>query len=89
MTTETTPAPVGYESHVVKTVVDGQERFALACLLRALGKGTSQASFARHVLLVGMECLGYNEERRIEEYAEYRLRCLREGVRNPYENRGQ
>ena len=76
---------VDFQSRIVKTNMDGQERHALACMLRDR-PGTPRAALVRHVLLAGMEALGWDEERQIKEYAAYRLQCLHNGERNPFES---
>lgn len=86
-----TLSPVGFDtSRIAKTHLSGQERFAMAC---AYGEGwgkterdLAQATFVRHVLLLGLENLGWTEEKMIKEYAEYRVRCIKRGEPNPYES---
>lgn len=79
--------PIGFEvSKIAKTNLAGQERYAMACA-RAETKATMpQAAFVRHVLLLGLERLGWDEEKMIREYADYRVRCIRQGRANPYES---
>lgn len=72
-------------SRIVKTNMSGQERYALAHMM-AEGDKVPRATFVRTVLLAGMEALGWDEERQIKEYSEYRLRCLRTGADNLFES---
>lgn len=82
---ENTLSPVGFDRPFVKAHVPHESRFALACFA---GKHrTTEADTVRHVLAVGLERLGWTEERIIAEYAAYRLRCLREGTINEFEGR--
>jgi hypothetical protein len=79
--------PVGFESRIAKTHLSGQERFAMACEFgKFKTKDTTQAAFLRHVMLIGLESLGWSEEKMIQEYAQYRVRCLRNGELNPFES---
>lgn len=73
-------------SRIVKTNMNGQERYALAQMLVAEEPGTPRAAFVRSVLLIGMAALGWDEARQIEEYAKYRLRCIQTGVGNLFES---
>jgi hypothetical protein len=82
-----TLSPVGFDtSRIAKTHLSPQERFAMACANGTIGNGAPQAAFVRHVLLLGLERLGWNEEMMIQQYAEYRIRCLRRGEVNPFES---
>ena len=87
--TDDTLSPVGFDtSRIAKTHLSGQERFAMACALgeRPAGYRTPQAAFVRDVLLAGLATLGWTEERIIKEYADYRVKCLRDGKLNPFES---
>lgn len=85
-----TLSPVGFDtSRIAKTHLNGQELFAMAC---AYGSAKHempylpQATFVRTILLAGLETVGWTEERMIEEYAAWRVSCLRDGSNNPYES---
>jgi hypothetical protein len=86
-----TLSPVGFEAGpIVKTRLDGQARFAMACNYgdawgEAMGD-LPQAAFVRNVLMLGLASLGWTEEKMIEEYAAYRVRCLQRGEANPFES---
>lgn len=81
-----TLSQVAYVSPIVKTRMDARSRYALCQALKEVGKGrTLPATFARHVMLIGLEQLGWTEERMIREYAEYEVTCLHTGEHNPYE----
>jgi hypothetical protein len=88
--TDDTLSPIGFEtSRLVKTHMPPQERFALACLQGAeLGEGdrTNRSALVRTVVLAGLDALGWTEDRRIKEYARYRLRCIERNEHNPYES---
>lgn len=87
--TDDTLSPVGFDSsRIVKTHLNGQERYAMACALgeRAGSYRTPQAAFVREVLLAGLATLGWSEERMIREYADYRVRCIRDGEPNQFES---
>lgn len=79
---EDTLSPVGFERPFIKAAVPTEPRFAMACLSGR--HGTAETEMIRHVILVGLEHMGWSEDRMIEEYAAYRLRCLREGKTNEY-----
>jgi hypothetical protein len=79
-----TLSPVGFESRVVKTHMEGQERYALACIMGGAYHGTA-AGLVRDLLERGLAERGWPLERRIKAYADYRLECLRDNVANEYE----
>lgn len=82
-----TLSPVGFEtSRIAKTHLDGQERFAMACALGETRATMPQAAFVRHVLVLGLEKLGWTQEKMIKAYADYRVRCIQRGEHNPYES---
>jgi hypothetical protein len=83
-----TLSPVGFTtSRVVKTHMQPQERFALACLQGELTAGKpNRSSLVREVMLAGLKDLGWPEARRVREYAKYRLECIERGIENPYES---
>lgn len=85
-----TLSPVGFDSGpVVKTRLDEQTRFAMACAYGDRIDGSPdapQAAFVRRVMLLGLESLGWDEERMIKEYADYRVRCLQRGEANQFES---
>jgi len=84
---ENTLSPVGFDSSkIVKTHLDPQERFAMACMFGNTQDTVPQAAFVRYVLTAGIEALGWTEDRRIKEYAAYRLKCLRDGKPNLFES---
>lgn len=88
--TDDTLSPVGFDTGpIVKTRLDAQTRFAMACAYGDRVDGSPeapQAAFLRRVILLGVEQLGWTEERMIKEYADYRVRCIRAGEHNPYES---
>ena len=77
-----TLSPVGFERPFIKTNVSHEARFAMACLLGR--HGGEPADMVRHLLWLGLEQMGWSEERIIREYAEYRVRCLRSDETNAY-----
>jgi hypothetical protein len=86
-----TLSPIGFEtSRLVKTHMPPQERYALACLqgehLKKDGGRVNRSGFMRTVVLAGLDALGWTEDRRIKEYAQYRLRCIERNEHNPYES---
>lgn len=73
-------------SPIVKTRMTAEHRYALGQLhLEEDGLETS-FGFIRRVLVVGLDALGWPEERRIEEYARFRQECLAGHSANPYES---
>ena len=74
-------------SSIIKTRLPAQERYIMASMYRAMvANDTPVSAFVRHVLILGMEAMGEHEEKRIKEYAEYRVKCLKNGVVNPFES---
>jgi hypothetical protein len=82
---ENTLSPVGFDRPVVKTICAAQERHALAMLRAELDVNGFKTT--RHVLLAGLEALGWGEARRIDEYATYKISCLESGRPNEFEDR--
>lgn len=82
---ENTLSPVTFDRPFVKANVPVENRFALACF--AARYGMTEAEAVRHVLSVGLEKLGWYEEKVIKEYAEYRIQCLHDGKVNQFEGR--
>lgn len=81
--TDDTLSPVGFERPVVKTVMEAQERYALACLRGQLHeKGWP---LVRELIKAGLDVRGWPEERRIMAYAEYAAYCVASGRTNQFE----
>lgn len=82
---ESTLSPVGFERRVVKTFLDDEERYALACIFGD-GYGSTPSGLVREIIARGLDARGWPKERRIEAYAAHRLRCMRDGTENQYES---
>jgi hypothetical protein len=80
-----TLSPVGFDRPFIKAHVPTEARFGMACLGGEYD--TAEPDTVRMVLLAGLHALGWTEARCIEEYAKYRVRCLRSGVPNEFESR--
>lgn len=88
---ENTLSPVAtladvFDRIIVKTRLAPQERFALSYVHDQRAPQALQAT-VRDLLIVGLEAEGWDEARRVEEYAKYKAECLRAGVRNEFEGR--
>lgn len=74
-----------FQSVIVKTRCAGPERLALA-RLREAAEEPGQWT-VRRVLDAGLDALGYDPQRRIEEYEDHVAECKALGVKNVYEER--
>lgn len=80
-----TLSPVGFDRRIIKTQCEPRERYALAMLRAQWGR--SGFAVVRLVLLAGLDAVGWPEERRIKEYADYSVRCITTGATNEFESR--
>jgi hypothetical protein len=88
---ENTLSPVAeltdvFDRVIVKTRLAPQERYALSYIHGSRKPQALQAT-VREMLVSAMEAAGWDEARRIEEYAKYAAHCLRTGERNEFESR--
>lgn len=72
-----------FERRIVKTRLEPQERFALA----ALAQDESGWATLRRVIADGLTHNGWDEAKRVEAYAAYKVECLRTGKPNDFESR--
>ncbi len=77
-----TLSPVGFDRPFTKAYLPVETRFALACLSGSWEY--AETDTVRSVLLEGLAALGWSPERCIKEYADWRVRCLKENITNPY-----
>lgn len=77
-----TLSPVGFDRPFIKAYLGTETRFAMACLSGA--EDLTETDTVRMVLLAGLDALGWTEQKAIEEYARYRVRCLNESIANAY-----
>lgn len=74
-----------FDRHIVKTRLQPQERYALSFIHESFA-GSLQAT-VREVLIAGIDALGWPVDRRVEEYARYKVECIRTGTDNEFESR--
>lgn len=76
--------PVGFDRAFVKANVPSEDRHALGCLLGEQSEHGSEGDIVRMVISAGLTALDWPPERRIEMYAQYRVRCIQDGAPNEY-----
>lgn len=81
---ENTLSTYPFERTIVKTRMQPQERYALAHIAEP---GEPGMGTVRRLLCAGLEAMGWDEARRVEEYAKYKAHCLRTGTTNEFESR--
>lgn len=80
-----TLSPVGFDRPFIKAYIAAEQRFALACV--AGESNATETDTVRRLVALGLEALGWSEERSIQEYAQYRVRCLKRNEPNEFEGR--
>lgn len=84
MTENTLSQGYPFERLIVKTRLQPQERFALAELANVSESGQATV---RRIICDGLAANGWDEAKRVEEYAAYKAHCLRTGEANEFESR--
>lgn len=70
-----------------KTQLPPQDRYALAALRDEWGGDHPCQLVLRTVVRAGLAALGWPQDRRVEEYAEYKAQCESTGASNQFEGR--